>query len=481
MELEHDLKSVPDDELLRRLGELLRQSRRVEADLIAHIGEVERRRLYAREAAPSMFVYCTRQLHLSEAEAYLRITVARASRQHPILLEMLKDGRLHLTGIARLSPHLTASNRSHLLERAVHGSRRGIEELVAELVPRPDAPATMRKLPVRRAHTGPAPGAELCPDRVVLPLIGAAADAGAPSLASVDPQPVGSSAPPPALATAPPSALATAPPSAPATASAAANSGSDGLDLRPDKVDGPRVRDSASTGGLKPGPAAEAVTAASAGAGPQGAELRLDRVGGVRPNPAKGRVEPLAPARYKVQFTASAELRDKLERLQALMRASVPDGDLGAIIEQAVSEKLERLEARRFAKTNRPRQTGVALHSQALATIGAAAGAAAGSRHIPAAVRRAVHQRDEGRCRFVDDRGRRCPAQDRLEFHHRHPFALGGDCRPENIQLLCRTHNQHVAEADYGQQAIARHRSPSDRVFEASGTHSSTGLTARGT
>jgi len=65
-------------------------------------------------------------------------------------------------------------------------------------------------------------------------------------------------------------------------------------------------------------------------------------------------VEPLSPGRYKVQFTASADLRDKLERLTALMRSSVPDGDLGAIIEHGVTEKLERLEARRFAKTNAP-------------------------------------------------------------------------------------------------------------------------------
>jgi hypothetical protein len=68
-------------------------------------------------------------------------------------------------------------------------------------------------------------------------------------------------------------------------------------------------------------------------------------------------VEPLSPGRYRVQFTASADLRDKLERLTALMRSSVPDGDLGAIIEHAVTEKLERLEARRFAKTNAPRKT----------------------------------------------------------------------------------------------------------------------------
>ena len=65
---------------------------------------------------------------------------------------------------------------------------------------------------------------------------------------------------------------------------------------------------------------------------------------------------PLSPARYKVQFTASAELHDKLERLQALMRSEVPDGDLSLIIEQAVTEKLERLEAKRYATTTAPRK-----------------------------------------------------------------------------------------------------------------------------
>ena len=49
------LETLSDDELLRRLSELLRNSRRVESDLVAHIGEVDERRLYAREAAPSMF------------------------------------------------------------------------------------------------------------------------------------------------------------------------------------------------------------------------------------------------------------------------------------------------------------------------------------------------------------------------------------------------------------------------------------------
>src|SRR5262245_66509125 len=47
---------------------------------------------------------------------------------------------------------------------------------------------------------------------------------------------------------------------------------------------------------------------------------------------SRSTVEPLAPARYKVQFTASASLHSKLERLRALVRSQVPGGDIGAII-----------------------------------------------------------------------------------------------------------------------------------------------------
>jgi hypothetical protein len=99
-----NLTSVSDDELLRSLSDLLRQSRRVEADLVAHIAEVDQRRLYAREAAPSMHAYCIDVLHLSEPETALRIHVARASRRHPGLLEMLRDGRKSAFGFCRARP-----------------------------------------------------------------------------------------------------------------------------------------------------------------------------------------------------------------------------------------------------------------------------------------------------------------------------------------------------------------------------------------
>ena len=300
-----------------------------------------------------MFAYCTEVLHLSDAEAYLRIAAARASREHPLLLTLLTEGRLHLTAIAKLAPHLTPENREVLLERAVHRSKRQIEELVAEISPRPDAPALMRKLPDRRQKVTE-------PSDVTITVF-------------------------------------------------AGESG-----LRPDAV-------AASELERRPG--------GRAGAGVDrlspGASVRL-----ASPRTRPAVVEPLAPARYKVQFTASAELHDKLERLRGLMRSSVPDGDLATIIEQAVTEKLQRLEARRFARTQAPRKT---LSDRASSPT---------SRRIPAAVKRAVYERDGGRCRYEDAQGRRCTGRHGLEFHHRHPFGHGGDHSVGNISLQCERHNR---------------------------------------
>src|SRR4030095_4416576 len=108
-------------------------------------------------------------------------------------------------------------------------------------------------------------------------------------------------------------------------------------------------------------------------------QLRPDEVD--RGDRSMAPIQPLGLARYKVQFTASASLREKLERLRALMRREVPDGDLAAIVDRLVTDELERIEARRFAKTGRPRtviEGAVPAHS---------------SRRGPAGVGRAGHQR----------------------------------------------------------------------------------------
>lgn len=73
----------------------------------------------------------------------------------------------------------------------------------------------------------------------------------------------------------------------------------------------------------------------------------------------------------------------------------------------------------------------------------------ASSRHIPAAVRRAVWQRDGGRCAFHGTRGR-CSETGWLEFHHVRPFAAGGESSVDNIELRCRAHNVYEADKYFG-------------------------------
>jgi len=150
-----------------------------------------------------------------------------------------------------------------------------------------------------------------------------------------------------------------------------------------------------------------------------------------------------------VQITASAELRDKLERLQALT-----GDDLAAVIEVAVTEKLERLEAKRFAVTKSPRKTPEETDTSP------------SSRYIPAPVRRIVRKRDGNQCSFVDKNGRRCTERRWLEFHHHDPFGRGGAHDPDKISLRCRAHNLYHAERDYGKDVMDRYRRHDGRVCE---------------
>ena len=149
-------------------------------------------------------------------------------------------------------------------------------------------------------------------------------------------------------------------------------------------------------------------------------------------------------------FTASEELRDKLERLQAV----IPGGDLVSIIDAAVSEKLERLEAKRYGKTSKPRKK---LDD---------ADTSPGVRGISAAVKRAVWKRDRGQCTFIGAQGERCPERHRLEFHHDEPYALGGDRSVDNVRLACPAHNAYMAELDFGKEKIDQYRRSADRVGE---------------
>lgn len=70
---------------------------------------------------------------------------------------------------------------------------------------------------------------------------------------------------------------------------------------------------------------------------------------------------------------------------------------------------------------------------------------------IPAALRRAVMQRDQGRCTYVDPRTQiRCGSRHQIQIDHLYPKALGGEASLQNLRCLCSVHNRHAAEVTLG-------------------------------
>jgi hypothetical protein len=434
------LASLSDAELLSATREIVSRSHVLEADLLAHLGEIDERRLYLESRFPSMFAFCVEELGFSEDAAYNRITVARAGRRLPGILDELRTGRVHLAGLRLLAPHLTELNYEVVLPQAAHKSKRMIEELVARLAPSPPIRTGIRRVP----------------------------ECAVPSWSPIP------SFPPPGTPM---------PPFTPETASfcfaAAVQAASSGA-----------------------GPAAPACAAGPPLSGIEQAQS----VAVPRAHSAPRSVmSPLSAETFAVQFTASRELRDKISEARALLCHSVPDGDLASIIEKGLDLLIEKVKKKRFGLGRKPRAPAGRSSENSESTLKEDAGApsispesvvndegCAGaveadasemldeappsipppildgpdseslSRHIPDAVKRAVYERDGGRCTFVDDQRRRCTSA-RVQFDHRDGFARTHTHTVESIRLRCPAHNQHAANEMYGREFMDRARATTPR------------------
>ncbi len=481
------LKRMPDDKLIASLRTLVKKQSVLTAELLAHIVEAEERKLHILHSYGSMFKFCVDGLGLPEPMAYKYIGVARAVRKHGAILPMVRAGELYLSTAIVLVPHLTDDNCTELLEAAAGRSKRQVEKLIAERFPKPDVPAHVRKLP---QPSQPQQSSQTGGTQIEIPagpkpeadssVVDAAEARGGPAEA----------------ATTTPEVAASAGKGQPAEqVSGRGNTTGTGSSCGDSSRPEPKPSDGESTGHAAAEPA----------------------------RPPRPRIEPLAPARYKVQFTAGEELVRKLRQAQELLRRQVPDGDPAAICELGLDLLLESLMKKRFAtgprqaaaaqrrgKASRkpgrtadgdgsstPKDNGasskpVSQQSQspqsqsapsqsaksqsaagsdqeatgrrqgaatsraggAATTPRASAAAGKRSRYIPAAVRRQVAERDGLQCTYVGPDGNRCESRD-VEFHHRKPFARGGEHSVEQVTLRCRAHNAFQAELDYGAEHIA--------------------------
>ncbi|HTQ47806.1 MAG TPA: HNH endonuclease, partial [Polyangiaceae bacterium] len=315
------LTDLSDAQLLDGLKTLCGQGRVVLARLLAHLVEVEERRLHLEASCPSMFQFCVQRLGMSEDEACRRIHAARLARRFPDLLVRIERGELTLSTIALLQDALTETSYEELVHAASGKTKAEVQALLAKASPRPDVPAAITAIPVQSA----------------IPALG--------------------------------------------------------------------------------------VARAGASAGAAGPQL-----------------VPLSESRHAVQFTASDELREKLERAQDLMRHANARGDLSVVVERAVDLLLEKLEKQRLGKVSRPRQSAQGCDPAS----------------VSRATRRAVFERDGERCTFIDAQGHRCPATTWLELDHVVARARGGTSEAGNLRVRCRAHNRLHAEETFGKEHVER-------------------------
>jgi 5-methylcytosine-specific restriction endonuclease McrA len=347
----YKLDHLSDAVLLHALTALIARERATTADLLAHIAEVDARRLYAPAGYPSMVAYCVGEFRLSDDSAFRRIRAVRTARRFPAIFAEVAEGRLSLTAVILLTPYLTRENAAGLLKAAVHRSRSEVEELLARRFPRPD----------------------------LLPMVDAVA----------------------------------------------------GTPAHPDQ--------------LAPAPVENGTP-----------ELATRYVSQLAPAPVwtpRSAVTPSAPWRFALHVTIGGDTHEKLRHAQALLSHRIPSGDLASVLDLALDALVEKLEKRKCARTDTPRPRRRRASSV--------------PRHIPAHVRRAVWERDAGRCTFVGDNGHRCNAGKFLEYDHIEPVARGGQATVAGVRLRCRVHNQLEAERTFGAGFMDEKRDAARRAAEA--------------
>jgi hypothetical protein len=140
------LDRLSDVELVDGLRQLVRRSGWTEARIVAHLAELETRRLHSK-AGRSLFVYCQAELGLSQNEAYYRIAAARVARKFPIVFELLERREIHLTAIVLIVDYISADNHVELLRQVSGKTKEQILCFLAARAPRPDAKNKLRRLP----------------------------------------------------------------------------------------------------------------------------------------------------------------------------------------------------------------------------------------------------------------------------------------------------------------------------------------------
>jgi 5-methylcytosine-specific restriction endonuclease McrA len=141
------LVGLRDDELLAGLAVLVRREHALLADLLAHLAELDQRRLFLDLGYPSLFAYCTDAIGLSKSAAGRRIAAARVCRKYPEAYARVARGELELSVLCEVSKYLNPQNATELFDACGCKSYERVEELLAVRFPKPDVRDLVRCKP----------------------------------------------------------------------------------------------------------------------------------------------------------------------------------------------------------------------------------------------------------------------------------------------------------------------------------------------
>jgi hypothetical protein len=144
------LKNLSNNDLLNRLRRLVEKEQNTTLEILPHLVEVERRKLYLAKAYSTLSEYCSCELGYGESAAWRRVRAARVILEIPEVYDLMKEGRLTFSAVVQLSPVLNAKNKKVLLPRVEGKSKNEIERILAEFQPPQVIPDQARQRLVKR-------------------------------------------------------------------------------------------------------------------------------------------------------------------------------------------------------------------------------------------------------------------------------------------------------------------------------------------
>src|SRR5580765_69373 len=124
------LPHLSDEAFEQEFHASVRRNDESTAVMVARLAEFEERKRHLPAGYATMWDYCRLYLEWSKDVSKNRLQAAGTARNFPAIFDLLAQGKLDLSGIRLLAPHLTKENAAELLAQAADRSKREIELVI---------------------------------------------------------------------------------------------------------------------------------------------------------------------------------------------------------------------------------------------------------------------------------------------------------------------------------------------------------------